>query len=129
MTKTQFLYKNFYFTAILYTKKSTMVNFLNSGTGKLIQTLANNASVTFPIGNTTYNPVAITNKSGASDVFSARVLVGAFMEGLTGAAITSTVLNRTWDISKTNANAGSGVDFVFNWNAGEVANGNFVTPK
>jgi len=109
---------------------SNATNYIKtSGTGKLIQTLASNASVTFPIGNTTYNPVAITNKSGASDVFSARVLVGAFMEGLTGAAITSTVLNRTWDISKTNANAGSGVDFVFNWNAGEVANGNFVTPK
>ena len=95
----------------IYDLTATTINGVNatnyiktSGTGKLIQTLANNASVTFPIGNTTYNPVAITNKSGASDVFSARVLVGAFMEGLTGAAITSTVLNRTWDISKTNAN-------------------------
>jgi hypothetical protein len=100
-----------------------------SGTGKLAITLANNASSAFPIGKTSYNPVTITNKSGASDVFSARVVDGAYMEGLTGAAITSTVLNRTWDISKTNANAGSGVDFVFNWNAGEVANGSFTSPK
>ena len=100
-----------------------------SGTGKLILTLANNAVSVFPIGNSAYNPVTITNKSGASDVFSARVVDGAYMEGLIGAAITSTVLNRTWDISKTNANAGSGVDFVFNWNAGEVANGSFTSPK
>jgi hypothetical protein len=100
-----------------------------SGTGQLKQTLANNASAIFPIGNSAYNPLTITNKSGASDVFAARVVDGAYMEGLTGAAITSTVLNRTWDISKTNANAGSGVDFVFNWNAGEVANGSFTSPK
>jgi hypothetical protein len=100
-----------------------------SGTGKLVFTIPNNTTFDFVIGNSSYNPVSITNKSGASDVFSARVVDGAFMEGLTGAAITSTVLNRTWDISKTNANAGSGVDFVFNWNAGEVANGSFVTPK
>jgi len=100
-----------------------------SGTGQLKQTLENNVSKVYPIGNSAYNPLTITNKSGASDVFSARVLDGAYMEGLTGTAITSTVLNRTWDISKTNANAGSGVDFVFNWNAGEVANGSFITPK
>ena len=119
-----------------YTLTATTINGANatnyvktSGTGKLIMTLANNASKVFPIGNVAYNPLTITNKSGSSDVFSARVLVGAFMEGLTGAAITSTVLNRTWDISKTNANAGSGVDIVFNWNAGEVVNGSFVTPK
>lgn len=100
-----------------------------SGNGSLVMTLANNVSKVYPIGKTAYNPVTITNKSGASDVFSARVLDGAYMEGLTGAAITSTVLNRTWDISKTNANAGSGVDFVFNWNTGEVANGSFTAPK
>jgi hypothetical protein len=109
------------------------VNALNyvktTGTGKLEMTLANNTNTVYPVGNSSYNPLSITNKSGASDVFSVRVVDGAFMEGLTGAAITSTVLNRTWDISKTNANAGSGVDFVFNWNAGEVANGSFLTPK
>ena len=109
------------------------VNALNyvktTGTGKLEMTLANNTTAVYPVGNSSYNPLTITNKSGASDVFSVRVLDGAYMEGLTGTAITSTVLNRTWDISKTNANAGSGVDFVFNWNAGEVANGSFVTPK
>ena len=109
------------------------VNALNyvktTGTGKLEMTLANNTTAVYPVGNSSYNPLTITNKSGASDVFSVRVLDGAYMEGLTGTAITSTVLNRTWDISKTNANAGSGVDFVFNWNAGEVANGSFLTPK
>lgn len=103
--------------------------FKTSGIGKLKQTVANNASVVFPLGISAYNPVTITNKSGTSDVFSGRVLDGVYMEGLTGPAITSTVLNRTWDISKTNANAGSGVDFVFNWNAGEVVNGSFTTPK
>ena len=105
-------------------------NFIKtSGTGKLKQTRANNISAVYPIGNSSYNPITITNKSGASDVFSARVVDGAFLEGLTGAAINSTVLNRTWDIYKTNANAGFGVDFVFNWNAGEVVNGIFTSPK
>jgi hypothetical protein len=103
--------------------------FKTNDTGKVIRTIGNGSTLNYPIGNSAYNPLSITNKSGASDVFSARVLDGAYMEGLTGAAITSTVLNRTWDISKTTTNSGSGVDFVFNWNAGEVANGSFVTPK
>jgi hypothetical protein len=99
------------------------------GTGKLEMTLANNTTAVYPVGNSSYNPLTITNKSGTSDVFSVRVIDGAYMEGLTGTAITSTVLNRTWDISKTNANAGSGIDFVFNWNANEVVNGSFSSPK
>ena len=120
---------NFDLTLSTITNSNATNYIKSSGTGKLKQTLANNASAIYPIGNSAYNPLTITNKSGASDVFAARVLDGAYMEGLTGAAINSTVLNRTWDISKTNANAGSGVDFVFNWNAGEVANGSFTSPK
>ncbi|MBP6091446.1 MAG: T9SS type A sorting domain-containing protein [Crocinitomicaceae bacterium] len=120
---------NFDLTLSTITNSNATNYIKSSGTGKLKQTLANNASAIYPIGNSAYNPLTITNKSGASDVFAARVVDGAYMEGLTGAAITSTVLNRTWDISKTNANAGSGVDFVFNWNAGEVANGSFTSPK
>jgi hypothetical protein len=120
---------NYNLTANSLTGFSSTCYVKTSGTGSLVMALANNTSNVYPIGNSAYNPLTITNKSGASDVFSARVIDGAYMEGLTGAAITSTVLNRTWDISKTNVNGGSGVDFIFNWNAGEVANGSFTTPK
>jgi hypothetical protein len=119
-----------------YTLTATTINGANasnyvktSGTGKLALTAANNASVAFPIGKSSYNPVTITNKSGASDVFSARVLDAVYLNGTSGSVVSTPVVNRTWDISKTNANAGAGVNFVYNWNAGEVINGSFSAPK
>jgi hypothetical protein len=105
-------------------------NFVKTnGTGKLIMTIPTNTSIALPIGNTAYNPISITNKSGASDVFSARVVDAVYLNGASGTTVTTQVVNRTWDVSKTNANAGSGVDFVFNWNANEVVNGSLVSPK
>ena len=99
-----------------------------AGTGKLIMTVANNSSVVFPVGYSSYNPVTITNKSGTSDVFSTRVIDGVYQNGLNGTTVTSPSVNRTWDISKASANAGSGVDFIYKWNTGEVVNGTLVTP-
>ena len=103
--------------------------FKTTGNGKVIRTLANASTFEFPIGNSSYNPLSITNNTGASDDFSANVMDGLYVNGVSGTAISSTAVNRTWDISKTNANAGSGVDFVFNWNAGEVTNGSFYLPE
>ena len=98
------------------------------GTGKLSLTVANNTAVEFPVGNSSYNPVTITNKSGASDVFSARVIDAVYQNGVSGTTVTSPSVNRTWDISKASANAGSGVDFIYKWDTGEVVNGTLVTP-
>ncbi|HRP31774.1 MAG TPA: T9SS type A sorting domain-containing protein, partial [Agriterribacter sp.] len=73
-----------------------------------------------PIGNSAYNPVTIENKTGAADVFCSRVLDELYSNGTSGAAVTEPRVKRTWDISKDNPNAGAGVNFVFNWNAGET---------
>ncbi len=103
--------------------------FKTTGTGKVIRTISNSTSFEFPIGNSSYNPLSISNNTGVSDDFSANVMDALYINGVSGTAVSSTAVNRTWDISKTNANAGSGVDFVFNWNAGEVANGSFYLPE
>ena len=103
--------------------------FKTTGTGKVIRTISNAATFEFPIGNSSYNPLSVTNNTSASDVFSANVMDALYVNGVSGTAVSSTAVNRTWDISKTNANAGSGVDFVFNWNAGDVANGSFYQPE
>lgn len=99
-------------------------NFIQSnGTGKLLVSIPTNSSSLFPIGNSSYNPVTITNKSGASDVFSTRVIDAVFTNGYTGMFVSYAVVNKTWDISKNNGNTGSGVDIVFNWNVGDIVNG------
>ena len=103
--------------------------FKTTGTGKVIRTISNASTFEFPIGRSSYNPLSITNNTGASDEFFANVMDALYVNGVSGTAVSSTAVNRTWDISKTNANAGSGVDFVFNWNAGDVANGSFYLPE
>ncbi|MBP6091445.1 MAG: T9SS type A sorting domain-containing protein [Crocinitomicaceae bacterium] len=111
------------------TNNSTVKYVKTNGTGKLSVSLADLSSAILPIGNSAYNSVVLTNKSGATDVFSARVVDAVYVNGVSGSTVTTPIVNRTWDISKTNANAGSGVDFQFSWNAGEVINGTLVTPK
>jgi hypothetical protein len=83
----------------------------------------------FPIGNSAYNALSIENNTGTSDIFSAKVIDAVYLNGVSGTTITSPVVNRTWDISKTTNNGGSGVDFIFNWNANEVVNGTLIDPK
>jgi uncharacterized protein (DUF2141 family) len=93
-----------------------------NGAGKLKMNVGNASSLAFPVGNSAYNPVTITNNSGNTDAFSVRVLDEVYANGYSGTVITTPRVKRTWDISKTYANAGSGVGFVFNWNAGEDVN-------
>ena len=96
-------------------------NFVKTAsTGTLKRTIANTTSFSFPVGNSAYNPVSITNNTGASDAFSVRVLDEVYYKGLSGGVSTSPRIKRTWDITKTNPNAGSGVNFVFNWNTSEA---------
>lgn len=92
-----------------------------NGSGKLGMNIANGASVNFPVGNSAYNPVQITNNSGATDLFSVAVSDAVLGEGNSGGTVLQPHVQRTWDITKLNANAGAGVNFVFNWNPGEVS--------
>jgi autotransporter-associated beta strand protein len=96
--------------------------FQTNGTGTVKRSIGNNANLLFPIGNTSYNPITITNKTGTADTFSINILDTAYLNGSSSGNITSPYVKRTWNISKKTptANAGSGVDFTFNWNANEV---------
>jgi autotransporter-associated beta strand protein len=99
--------------------------FQTNGTGKVIRNLSNTSTLQFPIGNSSYNPVSITNNSGSADDFSVRVL--DVIENNPNLSAIKHV-NRTWDIGKTISNAGAGIDFTLNWNAGEIVNGPLANP-
>jgi hypothetical protein len=96
--------------------------FQTNGTGTVKRSIGNNANLLFPIGNTSYNPITITNKTGTADTFSISILDTAYLNGSSTGNITSPYVKRTWNISKNTptSNAGSGVDFTFQWNANEV---------
>lgn len=96
--------------------------FQTNGTGTVIRNIANNTSLLFPVGNGAYNPISINNKTGLLDTFSVNILDTAYLNGSSGGAIRNNYVNRTWNIAKNtaSANAGSGVDLIFTWNANEV---------
>ncbi len=98
---------------------SSTVYVQTNSTGKLIRTVAGTA-VTFPVGNSAYNPLTITN-TGTSDNFSIRVVD----------VVTSPVpnngtklVNRYWGITEGTI-GGNNLLFVAQFNAGEP-NANFA---
>jgi hypothetical protein len=97
--------------------------FLTNSTGVLKRSVGNAGTFAFPVGNSAYNPVSITNNTGAADEFNLRVLDEVYRNGTSGSVLTTPRVKRTWLIGKTNANAGSGINFVFNWNTGESTSG------
>ncbi len=91
-----------------------------SGTGKLNISITNSATTTFPVGQSTYNPVAITNRTGSTDVFSIYVMDEVYANGNSGSIVSAPRVQRSWDIDKASANGGSGIDVEFFWNSGEA---------
>ena len=76
---------------------------VTNGNGNLGLTVPrSNADVLFPVGNSSYNPVVLKQRtSGAEDVFKVRVLDGLYTEyqdnGMPfGTAQTEKAVNRTW---------------------------------
>ncbi len=102
-----------------------------NGTGKLYMDIANTASTLFPIGTAYYNPVTITNNTGASDVFNATVSDNIYTNGSSSgtAVLWNPKINLTWNIGNTGASTGAGnVDLTFGWNAANVF-GIFIAPR
>jgi len=100
-----------------------------NGTGRLKMNVASGASTLYPVGNSAYNPVTIANKNATADDFSVLVVDEVYENGSSsGTVMTQPHVKRTWNINKTNSNTGSGVDFLFNWNSGEVT-GTITTAK
>lgn len=91
-----------------------------SSLGSLNLLVNDGASVRFPVGNSGYNPLDVTNNTGSADYISVRVIDEVFNNGLSGFVTNMGRVRRTWDIHKTNANGGSGLDFVFNWSIFET---------
>jgi hypothetical protein len=92
----------------------------SNGTGRVKTRIAVGNSFQFPLGNSAYNPVDITNNSNGDDDFGVRVGDEVYANGANGTAVASTRVQRTWYIDKAAPNSGQGVDFVFHWNNGET---------
>ncbi|MFM1753135.1 MAG: hypothetical protein RLZZ236_74 [Bacteroidota bacterium] len=93
-----------------------------NGTGAL--TISTSSVPTlFPVGNSTYNPVTLTNNTGTIDTYSVSVYNGVFTGGTSGSGTAMTnVVNRTWKITKTSVNtAGYGTDLTFEWDPSDIA--------
>jgi hypothetical protein len=96
--------------------------FKTNGTGLLIKNIPTSESFQFPVGNTNYNPVTITNNNASSDEFSVKVRDEVLVKGTSGSQVTDPHVNATWDINKTNTNTGSGIDLTFQWESTQEAN-------
>jgi hypothetical protein len=97
------------------------------GAGKLKIPVSKGQSVLYPVNNGADNFVTITNNTAEHDDFAVRVFPNVYMGGTSGTLATSPRVNVTWDIDKTKANGGSGVNFTFNWLDNQVANGPIST--
>ncbi len=99
-----------------------------SSTGVLKQVVHTNP-VTFPIGNSTFNPAIVTN-TGTSDLFHLRVIDNVTDNGTgTGATTILPVIKRTWMVSEEII-GGSNVNLNLFWNgvSEEINNFQASTP-
>jgi hypothetical protein len=108
--------------------------FKTNGTGSLIKNIANSDSFTFTVGLENYNPVTIINKTGTADQFYVYVFDEVYEFGTKGngnAMTNKARIQSTWEIGKTsgNANAGNGVDFVFEWESAKRKGGTISNPS
>jgi autotransporter-associated beta strand protein len=102
-----------------------------SSTGGLKRSVSTSA-VSYPVGNSGYNPVMLTNKTGTADDFTVRVIDEVYANGTSsGSTVSMLRVKRTWDITKgtASANAGSGVDLSFSWDPASHTSGTLVAPK
>lgn len=83
-----------------------------SSTGRLLQTVGGTA-VSFPVGNSAYNPLTLTN-SGTSDVLGIRVVDGS----VANANDATKAVNRAWVVTEAVA-GGSTLTAVAQYNSGE----------
>jgi hypothetical protein len=121
---------NYNLTANSLTGYSSTCYVKTSGNGKLSLIVNNGVEVIFPVGNSTYDRVKIKNNTGSSDLFSVRVMDAVYINGYNGAIVSTPVVNRTWDISKTNSNSSPGVNLTFEWgDVNKIINGVINNPR
>jgi alpha-amylase len=88
--------------------------------GSLIRNVSSTA-VSFPVGNTNFTPVTLTN-TGTATNFSVRAFESVLQNGTSGTAMSTTgLLNKTWLITPTTT-TGLNVTASFSWNAIDEGN-------
>lgn len=91
------------------------------GSGRLKTTIEEGETFTFPIGQSGYSPVTVTNNTGAADVFSARTKAEVLVNGESGSPLSPVHgIDRIWFIGNNNGNIGAGVNMTFQWNTNDI---------
>lgn len=91
---------------------------LTNGTGSLIQPIGTDSIRTYPVGvESSYLPATLTNNTGADD-FGIRVSPEVLEDGTSGAEFTESVVDATWNITKSGVGA-TDLDLTVQWNAGD----------
>lgn len=100
---------------------SSATNYVvTNGVGQLKRTVGS-GSVTFPVGNSAYNPIVLDNTGGTSDVYGINVLDGTYATPFDA----TKVVNRRWQISET-AVGGSNLSVVGQYNTADTFGANFA---
>lgn len=101
---------------------SSSAYFRTNGTGSVQRSIGTGSNFTFPIGNSSYNPVQITNVDGAADDFQVKVRDEVLQNGTTGSSVSGFgFVQRTWDVGKSSPSGPGGVNMTFNWTSGNVS--------
>jgi hypothetical protein len=92
------------------TNASAASYIIATGTGTLNQQVTAGGSTVFPVGVASYfTPATVSLTAGsATDVFSATMLPAVYLNGTSGAAITSNAVNATWMIGEATAGGSNG---------------------
>ena len=88
---------------------------VTNSTGSVKRTVGS-SDVTYPIGNTAYNPVTLNN-AGTSDTYGARVV-----DNEPANASTNHMVDRSWEVTE-NTSGGSDLTVTPQWNSGEELTG------
>lgn len=100
---------------------SSSTNYIvTNGAGQLKRTIGASA-VTFPVGNSAYNPIILNNTGGTSDVYGINVLDGTYATPFDA----TKVVNRRWQISEAVA-GGSNLSVVGQYNTADTFGANFA---
>lgn len=91
---------------------------VTNGSGALVRPVSlADGIVSFPVGNSSYNPMLLSNY-GTADDFSVQVRDQVLEDGTTGSVITKNVVERTWLIEEATA-GGSDVSVTMWWHTSD----------
>jgi hypothetical protein len=100
---------------------SSSTNYIvTNSTGQLKRTVGG-GNVTFPVGNSAYNPIILNNTGGISDVYGINVLDGTYATPFDN----TKVVNRRWQVSESAA-GGSNLSVVGQYNTTDTFGSNFA---